>query len=711
MRNFISIICFCIGSSVMADGFTVFEKDGYFGIKDQTGNVTVPPVYEKLGWSDGSSQVVNGVIGFRKNNLWGLITVRNKSLTGQRFYTIQPIANSFFKASIKGKFSNHLFHGVLDEKGKTIISFNYFTIEPLGANWLVSAFDGHTQRYGVVSFQNELLIPTKYKSIMELNGLYLSLQYGGKRDLFSGAGQILELGLDSLISHAGYVAYRDGFAGYLSDAGEQVYGFDYKSFDLSADPVRPIPFPEWTIHQGDSILMKWKCDSLTVSSNGLLAAYLNGAPHLLLKNSTLLKNHDLILKEFIDDHLIIQNSKSRKWSVLNYDGSTIFSGYDSIHSLNDSYAALNEKGWWVISQSGKVKNKLPFQKLKKGDGEQYIIKKNNHWGILNKEIEEVSTFKYDSISLSGDQYVVNYLNRTGLMNREGSWIVRPEYHSIFEFGEFVIGQKGKAYTYFSQGRPSLKTTSRPIEILGSFYLVKNENGYGLLNAYGEYVVYPEYDSIRMVKDHLVLQRNQSLKLITSTGETIISPDESYQEISNFSEGYFVVKKENRWGFVDDKGRLRISNRYDSARSYQEGMAPIMLREKWGFIDKNETLRVQPYYDQVDHFQEGVVVVRQGMKYGLIDMNGREVLELIWKTILRLDSGNYLVQDINGHYGLVDNRGGFILRPAYDYLEDFGGQILVSKNGYWGILDYSGRPIFKINHKAIKVSGDLTMIRN
>ena len=85
MRNIIFIL-FLISSLVtQAEEFTVFEKDGYFGIKDETGNVTVPAVYEKLGWSNGSTRVYNGVVGFRRDNLWGLITVRNKPLTGQKF--------------------------------------------------------------------------------------------------------------------------------------------------------------------------------------------------------------------------------------------------------------------------------------------------------------------------------------------------------------------------------------------------------------------------------------------------------------------------------------------------------------------------------------------------------------------------------------------------------------------------------------------------
>ncbi|MEQ9009249.1 MAG: WG repeat-containing protein, partial [Ekhidna sp.] len=164
-------------------------------------------------------------------------------------------------------------------------------------------------------------------------------------------------------------------------------------------------------------------------------------------------------------------------------------------------------------------------------------------------------------------------------------------------------------------------------------------------------------------------------------------------------------------FVDEQGRLRISNRYDNARVFNEGRAPISLRGKWGFIDYEENLIIQPYYENTSQFIKGLAVVHRNGKSGLIDKNGTEVLELIWKSVHRLNTGNYIVQDINGQYGLVNEDGSFILRPAYDHLSDFENQVVVSKRGAWGVLDYSGQQIYKINHEDVKVVGEFTMIKN
>ncbi|MEP1035476.1 WG repeat-containing protein [Ekhidna sp.] len=712
MRNFIFSFLFISSLATNAEEFTVFEKDGYFGIKDEIGNVTVPAVYEKLGWSNGSTKVHNGVIGFRRDDLWGLITVRNKALTGQKFYTIEPLSNSHFKASIKGRFSNHLFHGILDERGRSVISFNYFTIEPLGANWLVSLFNGKRQLFGVVSFENQLIIPTKYASINTQRELLIGRQISQKLDIYRTNGQEIQRDLDSLKYQNGWIAFRSGYAGLLTDEGQEVYPFEFKNFAIENEKILPVPFPEWTVYKLDSEFLKWQCDSLAVSNNGMLVAYLNGAHHLLLKNNTLLNNHALLLKEASNDHLIVQNSKTRKWSVVAEDGEKIVSGYDSITTAENHYVCLDTRGWHLIDSKGALKNRLPLQALKPGLSNQFVVKRNNHWGILNNNGESAVTFKYDSIVATDNEYLVSYLNRWGVLDKNEKWIIRSEFQEIISLGNVLIGRRGRGYTIFYEGKALYKTASKPLSNLGTYILIEGDSlKLGLMNQYGEVSVRPQYDVIRMWADHFELVSKERIALIHSSGRSILSFEDGYQRVGGFGDGYFVVKKEDRWGFVDDEGRLRISNRYDDARPFCEGLAPVMLRGRWGFINKDEEIKIQPYYQHVIPFYNGRTIVQQNGKFGLLNQNGEEVLELIWKSIRRLSTGNYIVQDINDRYGLVDENGSFIFRPGYDQLEDFGDRVLVSKNGAWGILNYDRHPVFKINHEDIKVIGDFTMVKD
>ncbi|MEM9339990.1 MAG: hypothetical protein AAGA66_14730, partial [Bacteroidota bacterium] len=71
MRFLFSSLFLSLSWFVHAEDFQVFEREGRYGIKDAEGEVLVPAVYERLGWSDKQNRVFNEVIGFKKEGKWG----------------------------------------------------------------------------------------------------------------------------------------------------------------------------------------------------------------------------------------------------------------------------------------------------------------------------------------------------------------------------------------------------------------------------------------------------------------------------------------------------------------------------------------------------------------------------------------------------------------------------------------------------------------
>lgn len=707
----LAIIFFSFFSlNAIADQFTVFEKDGYFGIKDQEGQVTVPPVYEKLGWSDGTTDVMDGVIGFREGRLWGLITVRNKALTEQKFYTIAPLSPGYVKASVKGKFSNQLFHGVLTTQGKTIVSFHYFTIETIDDHLIVSEYESNRQRFGIVSLTNEKLIPVKYRQVESRRGFYLAHSVGHKIDLFDQKGQLVLPSLDSVRYARGWKCFRDGYAGFVNSNGLVEYPLEYKDFDVTDGIVFPISFSDWRIYQGSNEVFSFKADSLDRNDRGLWIAYLNGSHHLTLEDSALI-GKEYILKDASENHLILQHSKSKMWSLYNTSGQQLIKDCDSIFLARDAVWGRKEGLWSLLNFNGEKRIRYSFSSVSAGIENQFIVKLNGHWGIINSSGAEISNFKYDSILRSNESYQIYYLNRWGIMNARGIWDVKAEFADVAVFKHLNFGRRGQGYSVFDGNDLLFKTASLPVKDLEDYLMIRDpEGGYGLLNQYGELVVDPIFDSIRRWEQYYELQAGPYLQLIDKSGKTIIHVSQEVQAIGGLGDDYFLIRKNDRWGFMDLEGRLRISNRYENARSFSDQMAAVQLRGRWAFIDKEETLRVQPYYDAVEEFKNGLSIVSFHDNYGLIDKTGQEVIEVKWKNIERLSTGNYAITDKEGKVGLVNEKGSFLLRPAFDAILDHNGRVIVSQNGRYGLLDYSGKQYFKIQQKEIKISGDYTLVK-
>ena len=65
-------------------------------------------------------------------------------------------------------------------------------------------------------------------------------------------------------------------------------------------------------------------------------------------------------------------------------------------------------------------------------------------------------------------------------------------------------------------------------------------------------------------------------------------DYPFEEINGpFYEGLACVMDDNeKWGFVDETGKVVIPYQWESATYFNEGLAAVMdANDKWGFIDK------------------------------------------------------------------------------------------------------------------------------
>ena len=93
----------------------------------------------------------------------------------------------------------------------------------------------------------------------------------------------------------------------------------------------------------------------------------------------------------------------------------------------------------------------------------------------------------------------------------------------------------------------------------------------------------------------------------------------------FSEGLIAVRgKNNRWGFIDKKGKLQIPLRWMDARSFHEGYAAVKgLNGRYGFVDYRGNLICKLKWASVGDFHEGMAYVYDDNldKFGFINNRG------------------------------------------------------------------------------------------
>ncbi len=186
---------------------------------------------------------------------------------------------------------------------------------------------------------------------------------------------------------------------------------------------------------------------------------------------------------------------------------------------------------------------------------------------------------------------------------------------------------------------------------------------------------------------------------------------NYDDYRDFSEGLAAVKKDNKWGFVNLKGKKVISTKYDDCRDFSNGFAAIEVKNKWGFIDRKGKRLVTPKYYIVKDFSEGYahvaiwlnVILRNRkynsyydlLKWGVVNSLGVEVVTPQYEYIGKFQDGYAIVSTQSlwqneKYWGIIDTNGEAIIYPRYEACHNFSeGLAAVRCNGKWGFSDTNG----------------------
>lgn len=699
-----SFFLFLFLSAKSSDGFKVFIENGRYGLKDQYGEITVPAVYEELGWSDGSGEVHQEVIGYKREGKWGLVSIKNKILRANEFYSIIPFENKI-KVAVKGKFSNQLFYGILNNSGEIEIPLTYFDIDILGDYYLVSVYNPLQINRGLISKRNETIISIEYSEIEAQVGWFVGKK-GFLFDIFDKSRLIIEdVNHTQVVGH-NLIVEKKGFKGLLGKNGVKVNP-EFKEVDIELGEIETSKFPNWEILKDGSTIHSIEADSVDINST-ICNYYRNG----FVSSISLTEGSNLpdgfSIESVTDERILGYNYRLGKKQLLKSDGTELITS-DHIEIVNQNIAIKESNSWSIFNSYGSSLGRIKFEDVRGGFGSQILVNKAGYWGISNFDGTVIVPNKFDEIRPFKGGYAVKFLKRWGVINANGDWKVSASYDEVQTFNRFIVGRKSNAFSYFNvDGRLLVKTVYAPKEESENGIIIESEDGYGLLAYSGQFLLNPDHSEVIDFGNYIVIKTDSLLHYLNSEDGILHGP---YENI-NYKKGpYIAVQVNGRWGFADDKGRLRISNRYDSLSYFDNGLAGMFLRGRWGMIDEQERIVVQPYYDKISRTQNGSSIVNKGDSFGLIDQTGNLRLDVKWDEVKELQNGYMLFKSHEGKYGLADSGGTILLRADFDQIKVDAVGIVVRKGDKMGLLDIKGGYLLPIENDYVAIQEGFVIVKN
>jgi len=680
MRVLIFLVTIFSFSIAHADSYQTFSDNGKMGIKNEKGQVVVPPSFEALGWSDGSFSVIGNITGYRINNQWGILTLKNEFITKADYESL-VYAGADNIVARKRINPAHTKTGCINLQGEVKIPFQYDGITIYGLRAVVFNLERANYVYGLIDLGNHILIPVRYKNIYPLGTIRYAVQdETGKIALHGEDGKpITDFQIDSIsqFRDSKAIVYENLNQGLIDRDGLIKLKSIYRSIQIVGEnKVKVQPHHEWLfITDKNEIVNQLSADELIPVNEKLFIIKTSGKYGLIDNDLKVVCPVRYDGLSPIGDNLYLTR-QSGKMGVIKSDNTTVVPFiYDSLYADENALRAYRKiEGWSLIDRNNITLTKKNYDWIGARNKTLYPVMNNRYWGLLSASGEEIVHCVFDSlVEVTNDLVVVKFKNQYGIINNREDWLVAPQ--------------------------------TQPINLINNqMYSQKQSPNIFLKNFAGE-IVYFTDNRLEFKEDFFYEYLTDGTeKTIDYQGRIVnrISPPaiSNVAHIFQSSEGLRGIKRDGKFGFIDERGRLRIANRYDDIGEFHEGLAPFKLIGKWGFINSSDQVVINPNYEKVNDFKDGLCVVSRNGKSGVINIRGNPILAFQYDSIHALPNKKFILF-AGGLRGLADEKGSILIDPRFDFLSELeSGLVLVGIAGKFGALTSTGLNVIPIIYENL-----------
>ncbi len=235
--------------------------------------------------------------------------------------------------------------------------------------------------------------------------------------------------------------------------------------------------------------------------------------------------------------------------------------YNGIAAVNiggeyqsNSYPQIKGGKWGLVDSTGKFMTDIVYDQIDHSGVFYDLIpvKKEGKLGLIDHSGKNISPFKYDQVEykVDDDVWLVSiedsiFINPEGLEQYPDYYYYRKQ-GLVDEGGEITPIKYNTIYFPFYEGKTRVSVAKYSDE-LGT------HDQYGLINRKGKQIIKPEYDYLDF---------------------EIVDVNHVY-----YFDGLVMLRKDHKYGFANEKGKIVIPFNYDKATRFEDGRSSVSIYEK------------------------------------------------------------------------------------------------------------------------------------
>lgn len=398
--------------------------------------------------------------------------------------------------------------------------------------------------------------------------------------------------------------------------------------------------------------------------------------------------------------------KDGKAGCIDQEGNVVVPfAFDDIGDFKkgSAVAILNEK-YGLIDRSGNLLMPCEWDAVsicRHSETPLYAVRKGDKYGLMYASGKMAHPCELTEMSFDGFQdglMLIRNEHGYGYVNEQGEIAIPCQWPAALDF------RNGLARIYTGERFGYIDTSGKLLFPVPEDWRVTEEI-FSFFNDDGE-ITSSVYDDFSFQGGLLKIMNCEGMYGYIDTAGTLIIPFQDWQWADDFSDGMAMIRKNDKYGFIDLTGAEVIPCAWDDAWPFYHGYALVKRSKEWQVIDHGGNTAAIIGDVSVDRFLE-----KQGMfevykteaensQYGLLRYDGVFITDCQWSYIgwVRDDLVCEVVlicePDSNVQIGYIDGMTGETIVPCqYDRGYYSEGYFTLIWDGYLTILDREGNILF------------------
>jgi hypothetical protein len=226
---------------------------------------------------------------------------------------------------------------------------------------------------------------------------------------------------------------------------------------------------------------------------------------------------------------------------------------------------VKDSKWGYMNKFGQIIIPPKFDGADYFDNGIAIVSQNDKLGYINKRGEFIVKAQFDEANKFENGFaIVEKGGKYGLIDRLGNYSIPLIYKQIGSIHDgLIFALKDSLYTCINV-RNQIIFTGKFDQTNGfsnGRAIVSKHQFWGLIDTTGKVVLPFTFDKITPIYSHYLANKGDSIYLFSAQSDTLLKFINA--EISNFSEGYALLIKNDKISILNKEGKIIVQDKFDN----------------------------------------------------------------------------------------------------------------------------------------------------